>query len=172
MSTYNRFYKKGGLYFFTLVTFERKPLLCDEQTIVLLREGFRLVMDHRPFAIEAIAVLPDHLHCLWQLPPEDYDFSTRWMLIKKHVSTRLNSGVNHRREKRLWQRRFWEHCIRDEADRQRHMDYIHYNPVKHGYAANPGQWQHSSFKQAAAKGLYDEQWGASEPTSISGLQYE
>jgi putative transposase len=172
MSIYHRFYKKGGPYFFTVITYRRQQLLQDEKVIGFLREAFRVVMDHRPFAIEAIMILPDYLHCIWQLPPGDDDFSTRWVLIKKHVSTRLNSAVNLRGEKCLWQWRFWEHWIREEADRQRHMDYIHYNPVKHGYFGSPSKWQHSSFKQAVAKGLYDEHWGAYEPPSIRGLHYE
>lgn len=172
MSNYHRLYKKGGVYFFTVVTYKRQKLFCDALTIDFMREAFRFVIDRRPFAIDAVVILPDHLHCIWELPSGDDDFSTRWMMIKKHVSTLYNISTNHRREKLVWQRRFWEHLIRDENDRQRHMDYIHYNPVKHGYVTSPWEWRHGSFPNAGKQGIYDKQWGACEPVTISGLDYE
>ncbi len=118
-----------------------------------------------PFAIDAIVVLPDHLHTLWRLPDGEQDFSTRWMVIKRQFSAGLpagpvNASKRSKREKGVWQRRFWEHCIRDEEDWRRHLDYIHYNPVKHGYVATPREWPYSSFRQAVAKGWYAEHWAA------------
>jgi len=172
MSNYRRHYQKGGLYFFTVVTWNWQPIFHEIKNVEMLRQTFRSVIARRPFTVDAIVVLPDHLHCIWQLPEEDNNYSTRWMLIKKQVSSQLRVTANRRREKPVWQRRFWEHMIRDEADRQRHMDYIYYNPVKHGYVRSPGKWGNSSFSRAVAQGLYDRQWGAYEPTTITGLEYE
>jgi len=129
-------------------------------------------MNKRPFIIDAMVVLPDHLHCIWQLPDDDTDFSTRWMLIKKQVSASMKSEKNHRGEKKIWQRRFWEHRIRNDDDYQRHMDYIHYNPVKHGYAKSPASWRYSSFPKMVKDGLYEENWGEFEPDKISNMNYE
>ncbi|RJQ78923.1 MAG: transposase, partial [Desulfobacteraceae bacterium] len=163
---YRRLYRKGGVYFFTVVTHDRKKILTQPSAIERLRQSFRHVMQTRPFVLEAIAVLPDHLHCIWHMPEDDADFSTRWMLIKRHFSIHFGSSGNPRREKQIWQRRFWEHCIRDEEDRQRHLDYIHYNPVKHGYAMRPADWEHSSFLRMAEQGLYPKNWGMSVPQTI------
>ncbi len=154
---YRRFYQSGARYFFTVVTENRSPLLIDH--IDRLRASFRLCLARHPFEIEAMVVLPDHLHTLWRLPDGDVDFSTRWMVIKRHFSTGFDSiNVNpskaRKREKGIWQRRFWEHLIRDEGDWRRHVDYIHYNPVKHGLADRPEEWAYSSMKQAIRKGWY------------------
>ena len=117
--------------------------------------------------------MPDHLHCLWRLPEGDNDFSTRWRLIKRYFAVGMDTAVNNRREKAVWQRRYWEHLIRDEEDWLRHMDYIHYNPVKHGYVTAPANWPHSSFQQAVLKGWYPADWGAqSEPAVIAGCDFE
>src|ERR1700689_4508683 len=109
MSNYHRIYIGGGTYFFTLVTHERKPLLCAEQALTRLRSAFRYAMEKHPFSIEGIVILPDHLHCIWKLPEYDADFSKRWSLIKRHFSIGMDGHSNHRREKNIWQRRFWEH---------------------------------------------------------------
>jgi len=172
MSNYHRYYKKGGIYFFTVVTYKRQKLFDNGRFIEMLRKSFRAVMEKRPFVLDAIVVLPDHLHCIWQLPAGDDDYSTRWMLIKKNISSALKSNKNHRGEKFVWQRRFWEHWLRDDKDWRCHMDYIHYNPVKHGYVNKPLNWKYGSFRQAVSKGLYVEHWGASAPSSIEGLHYE
>ncbi len=111
MKRYKRYYKHGGLYFFTVVTYHRKRLLVDY--IERLRESFRIVITKMPFKIDAIVVLPDHFHCIWQMPPGDSDFSGRWMRIKKHFSIGIPAPVNKRREKQVWQPRFWEHLIRN-----------------------------------------------------------
>ncbi len=157
MMEYRRFYKPGAWYFFTVVTEKRNPLLIDH--VDRLRDVFRLCVERYPFDIEAIVVLPDQLHTLWKLPEGDDDFSTRWIVIKRKFSSGLQSvevsaSKANKREKGIWQRRFWEHYIRDEEDWRRHMDYIHYNPVKHGYVSRPEDWQYGSYKQAIQKGLY------------------
>ncbi len=126
-----------------------------------------------------MVVLPDHLHCIWRLPENDDDFSTRWRLIK-HYFSRAHAGdagaldVSRRSkdEKALWQRRFWEHLIRGEEDWRRHMDYVHYNPVKHGYVAAPVDWPYSTFARSVKKGWYPPDWGTKEPDSIRDLVVE
>jgi len=155
---YRRLYQSGARYFFTVVTENREPLLIDN--IERLRAAFRLCLLRYPFEIEAIVVLPDHIHTLWRLPDGDSDFSTRWMVIKRKFSAGLPSRVvsdskTKKREKGIWQRRFWEHCIRDENDWRRHVDYIHFNPVKHGYVSAPQDWLYGSFNQAVRKGWYE-----------------
>jgi len=155
---YRRFYQPGARYFFTVVTAKRKPILIDN--IDRLREAFKMCVKRYPFEIEAMVVLPDHLHTIWRLPEEDADFSKRWMIIKRQFSSGLPREATSpskikKREKGIWQRRFWEHCIRNEDDWRRHMDYIHFNPIKHGYADKPGDWQYSSFQKAVDKGWYE-----------------
>ncbi|MBU3915450.1 transposase [bacterium] len=172
---YRRLYVPGGMYFFTLVTEKRRPLLVEN--IDILRDAFRRAMKNHPFSIEAIVVLPDHLHTIWKLPPDDSDFSMRWLAIKKHFSFNLNAfpvseSKKKKREKGIWQRRYWEHLIRDENDLQRHYDYIHYNPVKHGLESNPIDWEYSSFKKCIQQGLYPPDWGCTEPSTIKEMSIE
>src|ERR1700733_7572580 len=145
MSQYRRFYQSGGNYFFTLVTYYRYPFFKNLENVKKFKVAINKVKKKYPFSLNAIVVLPDHLHCLWKLPENDQDFSMRWRLIKRYFSMEMNASINHRKEKEVWQRRFWEHTIRDENDWQKHMDYIHYNPVKHGLVRMPGDWQYSSF---------------------------
>jgi putative transposase len=160
MSQYRRLYIPGGCYFFTVVTHKRSPILIDH--IVHLKEAFNKVKNKFAFQTDAIVILPDHLHCIWNLPDNDNDFSTRWRLIKRLFSIELDATRNKHQEKLVWQRRFWEHCIRDDRDWRRHMDYIHYNPVKHGLATSPRDWKYSSFRRCVEEGLYDLNWGAHE----------
>ncbi|MBE9136315.1 transposase [Nodosilinea sp. LEGE 07088] len=160
---YRRYYQNGGSYFFTVVTENRRPLLT--QHIDRLRNAFRHSMERYPFVIEGIVVLPDHLHTLWRLPDGDDDFSLRWMVIKRKFSAGLKPGIVNaskraKREKGIWQRRFWEHCIRDERDWRCHLDYIHYNPVKHGYCHKPADWPYSSFHRSVRQGLYTADWSS------------
>ncbi len=174
---YRRFYQPGGRYFFTVTTYQRTPILKDRAQIDRLRKSFSRVRSKRPFEIDAIVILPDHLHTVWQLPEGDADYSTRWSMIKHDFSialhgTPVNSSRRSRREKGIWQRRFWEHVIRDDMDWKRHMDYVHFNPVKHGYALSPADWPYSTFKQAVQKGWYPNDWGRYEPESTSGLWLE
>ncbi len=167
MSNYRRHHVPGGRYFFTVVTRNRRPLFDTEPRVAILRNAFRKVKRRHPFRIEAIVVLPDHLHAIWQLPEGDSDFSARWREIKKAVTRELRGTAES-----IWQPRFWEHWLRDERDWRRHIDYIHYNPVKHGLASSPLDWPWSSFRQAVAKGWYEADWGKSEPEEIREMELE
>ena len=167
---YRRALVPGGSFFFTLVTAERAPLFADKANITVLRSAFRRVRSQRPFVLKAMVVLPDHLHCIWTLPPHDADFSTRWRLIKtwftKHCDSALRTEASKARtpggERRLWQYRYWEHVLRDESDLRRHIEYIHFNPVKHGYVKAPIDWPYSSFRRYVKAGMYPPDWGAEE----------
>lgn len=154
---YRRVFVPGATFFFTVVTARRRPLFRDAAACDLLRQAFRQVARQRPFTVNAMVVLPDHLHCLWTLPPEDADYPTRWRLIKTWVTQRYDAGHS------LWQPRYWEHLIRDDTDYRQHVEYIHYNPVKHGYVSRPAQWPYSSFRRYVKEGLYEEDWGSTEP---------
>ncbi len=174
---YRRQYQPGGSYFFTVVTHNRRPILTTDENIDRLRSAFRQIQAKHPFHIDAIVVLPDHLHTIWRLPEGDADFSTRWRKIKHFFSVGVSQGVasvskQRKREKGVWQRRFWEHGLRDENDRRRHMDYIHYNPVKHGLVSVRSRWPFSSFHRAVKMGWYEADWGISEPEKIRGMEWE
>ncbi|MGF1525164.1 MAG: transposase [Leptolyngbyaceae cyanobacterium] len=172
---YRRATTPGATYFFTLVTHNRKPLFNHPETVQLLRDAFRTVKQRHPFTIDAIAVLPDHLHCLWTLPPGDANFSTRWRLIKTYFSRHCPERYKWQRslsrlkkqEQAIWQRRFWEHQIRDESDFERHVDYIHYNPVRHGLVATLCDWPYSSFRRYVDRGLYVPEWGGNQEIGLS-----
>ncbi len=172
MSDYRRILIQGGCYFFTVVTLDRTPIFINEDRVEILRQAFRKVMATRPFQIDAMVVLPEHLHCLWRLPEGDADYSSRWREIKKAVSRQICTATNQRNERMIWQRRFWEHTIRDEEDWRKHVDYIHYNPVKHGLISHPSEWKWSSFSRAVTQGWYEATWGANEPTTIVGMDCE
>lgn len=155
--------------FFTVVAFRRQPIFCDEMFRNALRTAIASVQTAHPFVIEAWVLLPDHLHCVWTLPEGDADFSTRWMLIKRAVSLACRddyrradwvtvSKLKHR-ESTLWQRRFWEHQIRDEKDFVHHVDYIHFNPVKHGHVTRAVDWPYSTFHRYVRDGIYAYDWG-------------
>ena len=170
MSRYKRNYEKGGTYFFTVVAYKRQKIFVGP-SIDILRTCFKKVIQQVPFTIEAIVVLPDHLHGIWQLPDGDKDFSTRWKKIKNDFSIqyqqiigapeqKISESMKKKGERGIWQRRFWEHTIRDEKDFQLHCDYIHYNPVKHGYVQAPSEWPNSSFQRFVKAGLYDLAWGS------------
>ncbi len=168
MSNYRRA-RGGNTYFFTVVTYQRQPILCLEYSRLLLREVVDQVRNNHPFSIDAWVLLPDHMHCIWRLPKGDRDYSLRWALIKKEFTKRAKlwldipepnlSRMKHR-ERTVWQRRYWEHMIRDEDDFSAHCDYVHYNPVKHGLVNAPKDWPHSTFHRYVDKGLYSEDWGA------------
>ena len=172
MSLYRRAYIPGGIYFFTVVTRDRTPIFIDEERVEAIRCAFRKEKAARPFQVDAIVVLPEHLHCIWRLPEGDADYSSRWREIKKSVSRQINTVTNDRNERGIWQRRCWEHVIRDEDDWCRHVDYIHYNPVKHHLVEKTGDWPWSSFSKAVSRGWYDESWGSVEPGTIRGLNRE
>ncbi len=168
MSNFKRLYLDGGCYFFTVVTHKRRRWLTTPEARHRLREAMTRVRVRYPLIVDAIVLLPDHLHCIWRLPEGDSDFSTRWRLIKHFVST----GPTLRAQAPLWQPRFWEHAIRNEDDWRRHMDYIHFNPVKHGLAERPGDWPYSSFTRAVEKGLYEPGWGCQVPISLREMNLE
>ena len=172
MSDYRRVYVPGGTYFFTLVTYERNNLFADESRVEKLRQSLRGVKKKRPFVMVAAVVLPDHLHCIWRLPEGDADFSTRWQMIKTDFSRHVPGKTRKDGAKTVWQPRFYDHLIRDEDDLRRHLDYIHYNPVKHGYVATPGEWPHSSFKRFVAIGWYPNDWGMIAPPDVDDMGHE
>jgi len=179
MSEYRRYFVAGGTYFFTVVAHERRPFLCEPLARKFLGEAFRTIQRKRPFEMPAIVLLPDHVHVLWTLPPGDDKYPTRWRRIKEEFTKKYlaNGGtegpISESREARggrgIWQLRYWEHVIRDETDFDRHFDYIHYNPVKHGYAKSPGAWPYSSFHRWVDRGVYEPDWGSSEPLDFSDL---
>ncbi|MFO1341613.1 MAG: transposase [Burkholderiales bacterium] len=168
--TYKRQKVEGGCYFFTvnLANRQHDDLLVRE--IEALRDALRQTRADHPFEIDAIVVLPEHLHTIWQLPPHDSDFSTRWRLIKSRFAQAIKAGEHisesrlKKGERGIWQRRFWEHLIRDDMDYARHVDYIHYNPVKHGHCARAADWQHSSFQRWVDQGIYSIDWAAADAT--------
>jgi putative transposase len=168
MSDYRRAFQPGGTFFFTLVTQRRVPILCRPLARTILNEAIAKCRTQRPFHLTAIVLLPDHLHAIWTLSDGDADFSTRWAAIKAHFTHEwlarggyevhgTESRAKHR-NRGVWQRRFWEHAIRDEGDFERHLDYIHYNPVKHGLSACPHAWRHSSFAKWVKQDVYEQSW--------------
>lgn len=164
---YRRIYEGGGCYFFTVVTAGRRPVFASSDAVAALRHAFAKVRDQHPFDIEAAVVLPDHLHCIWTLPASDADFSRRWRLIKSDVSKRLPA------QQPVWQPRFWEHLIRDDTDLKHHIDYIHFNPVKHRVSDAPAAWPYSSVHRYIAAGVYPPDWGqATEPAIPDGIGRE
>lgn len=162
MVQYRRNLVPGGTYFFTVALDDRRSRALVEH-IDALRKAFRTARTERPFAIDAIVILPEHLHTIMTLPHDDADFSGRWRRIKS-LFTRQIAGAegikaNRKGEYALWQRRFWEHTVRDEDDFARHVDYIHFNPVKHGHASRVRDWPYSSFHRYVRQGSLLEDWG-------------
>ena len=176
MSNYRRIIMPGATYFFTQVTYKRIPWLCTDIGRETLRKGLQRTQKLYPFSIDAIALLPDHFHCIWTLPEGDSNYPIRWRYFKSFVtrscghklqiSTEISLSREKRQEKNLWQRRYWEHLIRNEKDFSNHCDYIHYNSVKHGLCQSPQNWQFSSFHRFVAKGIYPQDWGANESLNI------
>ncbi len=168
MPEYRRIDAPGATIFFTVVTNQRRPILASPAAVDLLRAAFRETMERHPFTIDAIVVLPDHLHAVWTLPPGDTRFALRWSAIKAAFTRSFlaaagpeasRSGSRRRRgERGVWQRRFWDHVIRDDDDLGRHVDYIHYNPVKHGLVECPHAWRNSSFHSHVRDGTYPGDW--------------
>jgi putative transposase len=162
MVRYRRNFVPGGTFFFTVTVADRRSSVLVER-IAALRAAFRVTRSETPFAIDAIVVLPDHLHTIMTLPPDDSDFSGRWRRIKSLFTRRIAAQdetlQNKRGEYAVWQRRFWEHTVRDETDFARHVDYIHYNPVKHGLVSRARDWPYSSFHRYVRQELLPEDWG-------------
>jgi putative transposase len=164
MTNYRRNFARGGTYFFTVNLEDRRLSLLTDH-IDQLRAAFRYTRARHPLAIDAIVVLPEHLHAIWTLPDGDGDYATRWRLIKSTFSRALPAGEMvsrsraERGERGIWQRRYWEHTVRDENDFARHVDYIHYNPVKHGHVTRVKDWSYSSFHRMVRLGVCPDDWG-------------
>jgi len=162
MPNYRRALIPGGCFFFTVNLLDRRQALLVDQ-IDGLREAVAATRQDHPFTIDAFVILPDHLHGVWTLPAGDIDFSTRWRLIKNRFARalpkqeRLGAVRKARSERGIWQRRFWEHTIRDDADYARHVEYCHINPLKHGLVSRVRDWPYSSFHRDV--GLFPADWG-------------
>ena len=189
MPNYRRARAPGGTFFFTVVAWRRRPILCHPAMRATLRDAIITFRNRHPFTIDAWVLLPDHLHCVWTLPEGDADFSMRWSKIKRYVTqhvSRYGNGAHgapngsdcvgctpctvdgatddhvtrkRRREGHIWQRRFWEHQVRDQSDMVRCLDYLHWNPVKHGHVRAVVDWPYSSFHRYVRQGHYPEGWG-------------
>ena len=168
MPDYRRNRQAGGSYFFTVNLLERHRNQLLVRQIEILRDVVKRVRERYPFYIDGWVVLPDHMHCIWTLPQGDDDYAKRMRLIKTLFSKKIpkierRSNVRQRKgERGIWQRRYWEHTIRDERDYSTHMDYLHYNPVKHGYVEKVMDWPFSSFRHHVQRGLYTEDWGVDD----------
>jgi putative transposase len=182
MPDYRRWYVPGGTYFFTLVSYRRHPLFERRTARGIFGEVLREIRAEMPFEILAIVLLWDHLHAIWTLPRDDDDYSTRWKKLKGKFTHRwLKAGGSElprsasreaRGERGIWQRRFWEHTPLEEDDLEAHLDYIHFNPVKHGYVQRPWDWPFSSFRRYVGLGQYGEKWGTVEPPHLCALDLE
>ena len=168
---YRRVLKSGASYFFTLVTHRRQCVFADYSHVRRWQAAIAKVQKNRPFTIEAEVILPDHLHVLWTMPGDDADYATRIRLAKTFFTKSLdlrgatetaNKSRAQKGERDVWQRRYWEHTIRDEHDFQMRLDYIHYNPVKHGLVKRATDWPHSTFQEWVAKGVYEPWWGSDD----------
>lgn len=181
MPNYRRANTEGGCYFFTVNTLHRQPFLIDEDVRIALRGAIESVREVLPFTIDAWVLLPDHLHCLWTLPEGDADFATRWRLIKARVTQRCGARLARdeymtarRKEKRqspLWQNRYWEHQIRDADDFARHVDYVHWNPVKHGQVMCVADWPYSSFHRYVNEGVYPQDWIGRATSAMTQMEF-
>jgi len=172
MSRYRRLRIPGGSYFFTVCLERRGPGGMLVRHVDALREAVRAVRAARPFRIDAWVVLPDHMHAVWTLPPGDGDYAGRWRLIKWRFSRAvppdgaLSPARQARGERGLWQRRYWEHAIRDDGDYARHVDYVHVNPLKHGLVARVADWPHSSFHRCVEQGIYPADWAGGDAPDL------
>ena len=173
MTAYRRNFIPGGSFFFTVNLADRRLSLLTEH-LGILRDAVREIRRRRPFNIDAMVVLPDHIHAVWTMPEGDADFATRWRLIKSTVSRNVSGGeqVSDSRaakgERGIWQHRYWEHTIRDQDDFARHVDYIHINPLKHGLVERVSDWEASSFHRYVRLGVYPLDW-AGDMSDDGGL---
>ena len=174
MSRYRRIYVPGGTYFFTVVTYRRRPLFVDEDARRILRRAIETIRARYPFEMVATVLLPDHLHAIWSLPAGDANYSTRWRRIKEEFTDEFlacggkeipQSPSRKRHGMRgVWHGRFWEHTVRDEVDLKRCVHYIHWNPKKHRLVTRIADWKWSTFHRFVSLGEYDENWGGEDPT--------
>jgi len=173
---YRRDNSSGATWFFTIVTYRRQSFLCDKRVRKALREAGRKLQTKYPFKINAWVLMPDHFHCIWTLPNHDSNFPLRIRLLKRYVTQACSHFLQcdhlstpsrrKRKESSLWQRRYWEHRIRSESDLLHHMNYIHFNPVKHGLSHSPVEWPFSTIHQLIVEGVYTSSW-ATNPDSES-----
>jgi putative transposase len=176
MPNYRRPWVTGGTYFFTVITHKRRQVLTTEAVRVALRRAVNQARTTLPFKIDAWVLLPDHLHCVWTLPSQDDNFAAHWAIIKRRVGRECGALVgalpgisrSRRNEQAFWQRRFWEHQIRDDDDLTRHVDYIHWNPVKHGLVKSVRDWPYSTFHRYVAQGIYPNDWGGTHVVDAGG----
>jgi len=159
MPNFQRANQPGGTFFFTVVTYQRKPFITQPICRETLRQVIHQVRQENPFTLDAWVLLPDHMHCIWTLPERDADFSKRWGLIKARFTKNIRRS-SLQLPKTIWQNRFWEHQVRDDLDFEKHVDYIHYNPVKHGLVSSVRDWPFSTFHRFVRSGIYEINWGA------------
>lgn len=181
MPEYRRFHIKGGTYFFTVVSYHRYHIFSSPVARDLLHQAFKTTQTKLPFTLDAISLLPDHIHCIWTLAEGDCDNASRWRRIKGLFSQtyRVKVGAGHpsdesrirRGELAIWQRRFWEHVIEDEKDLENHIHYIHFNAVKHGYVKRVSDWRWSSFHRYVDMGYYDNDWGGINEDYFKGKKF-
>jgi len=172
MPNYRRAWAPGGTYFFTVNLWRRKNSTLLLHHIDVLRDAIRWTRNRYPFLINGWVVLPDHMHCIITLPEQDTDYALRWRLIKTQFSKNIDddewrpASRQKRGERGIWQRRYWEHSIRDEQDFVAHMNYVHFNPVKHGLVARVCDWPYSTFHRLVQAGVYPLDWSCeSDPVS-------
>ncbi|MCX5646032.1 MAG: transposase [Phycisphaerae bacterium] len=181
MPNYIRARLEGAHYFFTVVTYNRRKLFCSEWARQCLREAIRQTQARYPYESIAFCLMPEHLHCIWKLPDDDADFSIRWSPIKGLFTQQYRRGTRHpesvpasrkrKGEACIWQRRFWEHRIRDQHDLQKHVDYIHYNPVKHGLVKHMEDWPWSTYHQYVKEGFYGRVVNLDETANIDPADF-
>jgi len=174
MPHYRRIWSPGGTYFFTVNLLRRYNNDLLVRHIDALRQAVAWVKAKHPFTIHAWVVLPEHLHCVIELPENDANYALRWRLIKLAFSKSMPYQARQRclsRKKRhergIWQRRYWEHKIRNDADYRAHMDYVHINPVKHGLVTQVADWPYSTFHHLVKKGFYEQDWGGGNEKDLS-----
>jgi putative transposase len=184
MGSYRRWYKTGAYIFFTVVSYRRRPWFLESDARRWLGTAIRRTRLERPFQTFAMVLLPDHLHAVWKLPDGDEDYATRWRLIKTRFTRMLlaaeqktpirNPSRRRSGEQAVWQRRYWERILRDENDLKRHVDYIHYNPVKHGLVSRAIDWPFSTFRRFIDRGEYPSNWGNDIDITLNafGEEYE
>jgi len=182
MPNYRRAFVERGTYFFTVVTYGRLPILTTEPSRDILHQAWIEVKERFPFETLAVCLLPDHLHCIWSLPEGDMDYPVRWKEIKRRFTIRYlkevgpgeerNQSRQKKREAAIWQRRYWEHTLDKQEDLEEHLDYIHYNPIKHGFVMRAGDWPYSSFSRYVKGGIYEPDWEGGETGRIQRLDWE
>ncbi len=169
MANYIRSYTRGASYFFTLVTHNRRKIFCNKDFLIAFRISIKQVQANYPFKIIAWVQLPDHLHCIWEIEDKGTNYSQCWSQIKRNTTKlcpqyhlpmdEMSYSQVSRNEKGIFQRRFFEHQIRNNMDFKNHIDYLHYNPVKHGFVNNVKDWQYSTFHRFVKEGIYPLDWG-------------